>query len=265
MGPDELRRRIAGFPRWSYRFEFAGGVSTPVNDRGRINRQEQREKYFFTRLLTLTGGTLQGIRVLDLGCNAGLWSLRAIEAGADFVAGVDLHQEYIDQAQLVFEANQIEPTRYRFERRDIFARPLEGDFDLVLCLGVLGHTDRPAELFELIAATGARLVVVDTNVSRARSSLFETTQLYDSRDVVGDGLVLVPSRQAVVDLADRHGFATVALAPNWTDRLGMSDYRRERRCAFICSRGEDLSILPGERRPRLLPWWLRDPAALTGI
>ncbi len=265
MDADELRQRIAAFPRWSYRFEFEAGVSTPVHDRGMVARQQQRHAYFFTRLLTLTGGGLHGMRVLDLGCNAGLWALAAVDAGADFVHGVDLRQEYIDQAKLVFEARRIAPERYHFQCGDIFTSALGRDFDLVLCLGVLGHTDRPVELFELIAASGARLVVLDTNVSRARSSLFETTRLYDSRDVVGDGLVLVPSRQAVADLAGRHDFDTVALAPNWTDTLGMSDYRRERRCAFICSRGEDLRALPVERRPRIVPWWVRDPSALTSI
>ena len=35
---------------------------------------------------------LKGKRVLDLGCNAGFWSLNAAEAGADFVLGVDGRQ-----------------------------------------------------------------------------------------------------------------------------------------------------------------------------
>jgi hypothetical protein len=101
-------------------------------------------------------------------------------------------------------------------------------------------------------------------VSRSRASLFETSHLYSTRDAAGDGLVLVPSRQAVADLAERHGFNTVALALNATDYTGMSDYRRERRCAFICSRGPEIAGLPAEQRPNFVPWWVRDPRALTG-
>jgi ribosomal protein L11 methylase PrmA len=41
--------------------------------------------------------------VLDLGCNAGFWSLAAIDAGADLVVGIDGRQMHIDQANLVFE------------------------------------------------------------------------------------------------------------------------------------------------------------------
>jgi tRNA (mo5U34)-methyltransferase len=261
----ELRDRIATFPRWNYSFQFGEGVSTPLPDRGRINRVEQRRAYIFDRLLELTGGSLRGRRVLDIGCNAGFWSLAAIEAGADFVLGVDFNPEYIDQARLVFEAKEVAHERYQFEQGDVFEHRLADEFDVVLCLGVMDHVDKPAELFELMMRAGAQLIAIDTEVSRARSSLFEVSKLYDPRDAAGDGLVLVPSRSAVADLASRHGLDTVALALNATDDLGMDDYRRERRCAFICSAVYDLSLLPAEKRPSRLPWWVRDPRALANV
>lgn len=236
-----------------------------MHDRGLINRQRERYAYFFEPLLALCGGSLAGRRVLDLGCNAGLWSLAAREAGAEFVLGVDLKAEYIEQASLVFEAKGVAAERYRFEIADIFTRPFAEKFDIVLCLGVLDRVDRPVELFELMAATGAELLLIDSDVSRSAASLFELTRPYNADDIVGDGLVLTPSRRAVGDLAARHGFATTALASNITDYAGMSDYRRERRCAFICSRGVDTDTLPAERRGRLIPWWLRDPRALTEL
>lgn len=264
MDAEELRERVAAFPGWNYRFELAGGVTTPVADQRLVNRQHQRYRYFFKSLLDASGGSLRGRRVLDLGCNAGFWSLAAIEAGADFVLGVDLSPEHVEQAKLVFEVQQVEPARYSFRAGDLFTADFGGAFDVVLCLGVLDHIDRPVELFELLARTQAELLVIDSEVSRARASLFEVARLYSARDVTGDGLVLIPSRQAVVDLAARFGFDAVPLALNATDLTGMSDYRRERRCAFICSQ-RPLSGLRVERRPRLIPWWVRDPRALAGV
>jgi tRNA (mo5U34)-methyltransferase len=261
---EELRRRIAAYPRWNQQFEFEAGVTTPLNDGGLVNRQRERYAYFFERLLSLMGGTLRGHRVLDLGCNAGFWSLAAHDAGADFVLGVDANGEFIEQAELVFEAKGVAPESYRFQTADLFTCSLDRGFDIVLCLGIVDQVDRPAELFELMAASGAQVIVIDTNVSRSHLSLFEVTRLYNPRDGTGDGLVLLPSRQAVRDLAARHGFATVALARSTTDQAGMSDYRRERRCAFICARGLDLAALPAEQRPSVVPWWLRDPRALAG-
>jgi SAM-dependent methyltransferase len=264
MEAQSAARRIAEFPRWDYRFEFANGLSTPVADRGRINRQEQRYALFFKRLLDLLGGSLQGRRVLDLGCNSGFFSLAAIEAGAEFVLGVELDPDFVEQARLVFELKGIEQQRYRFEQGDLFARTFEREFDVVLCLGVIDHVDRPVELFELIAATGAELIVIDSELSRARASLLELSRRYHTHNLVGDGLVLIPSRQAVADLAARHGFATVALEPNVTDFAGMSDYRRQRRGAFISARTLDLGGLPAWQ-PARTPWWLRDPRALTSV
>lgn len=264
MQGEELRQRIAAFPRWNFRFEFEDGISTPVADRSMVNRNEQRDAYFFEPLLSVTGGSLRGRRVLDLGCGPGFWSLAAVEAGADFVLGVDLKREYIEQAELVFEAKGIDRARYRFQSGNLLTDELPHDFDTVLCLGVMDQLNRPVELFELMRTAGADLIVIDTQVSRARQSIFEVSRLYSTRDVADDGMVLIPSRQAVADLAKRCDFETVALSLNMTDNAGMDDYRRERRCAFICSRRLDLAGLPEERRASVIPWWLRDPLALTG-
>jgi tRNA (mo5U34)-methyltransferase len=262
MEARQLEDRIAAFPGWRYEFQFDNGVSTPTLDRSMVNRQEQRRRYFFEPLLELTGGSLRGRRVLDMGCNAGFWSLHALEAGADFVLGVDGQQRYLDQANLVFEAKGIDPARYRFEQGNIFEHDLAERFDLVLCLGLMDRVAKPFELFELMSRVGAELIVIDTAVSRARSSLFEVSSLYDERDALESPLVLIPSREAVVDLASQLGFETVALEPSITDYSGMQDYRRQRRLAFICSNSMPLNGLPEAKSAPIIPWWVRDPGSL---
>jgi SAM-dependent methyltransferase len=256
---------MAAFPSWRYEFHFDSGVTSPVSDRAIVNRQAQRERYFFQRLLGLTGGSLRGRRVLDLGCNAGFWALQAIEAGADYVLGIDARESYVEQAELVFEASAVEAARYRFEHADVFDYAFTADFDVVLCLGLLDHVSRPVELFELIAGVGPELIVIDTEVSRARSSLFELARLYDARDAIGPPMVLIPSRSALGELAAQYGFEAVALALEITDYAGMSDYRRHRRLAFICSNGASLDGLPAEPPAGIVPWWLRDPRALLSV
>jgi SAM-dependent methyltransferase len=257
MQAEELRERIASFPRWHYRFEFQGGIETPMPDRGMINRHEQRRRYFFEPLLAVTGGSLRGRRVLDLGSNAGFWSLLALQAGADFVLGIDARRVHVEQAALVFEAKGIDPARYRFEEGNVFSHELAERFDVVLCLGLLEHVAKPVELFELIAGVGAELIVIDTEISRARSSIFEVSTLYDPHSVIDHGLVLIPSRQAIFELAAEFGWAAVPLALNMTDYSGLTDYERGRRLAFICSGSTPLSGLPVEQRPPRLPWWLK--------
>src|SRR5260370_35534977 len=86
MNPDELRSRVAAFPGWHYQFNL-DGIPTPIWNEIAITRHEKRGRYFFDTLVRLCGESLKGRRVLDLGCNAGWGSLKAIEAGCDFVAG----------------------------------------------------------------------------------------------------------------------------------------------------------------------------------
>jgi SAM-dependent methyltransferase len=256
MDAQELEDRIAAFPRWHYRFEFDGGIATPTPDPSFANRHEQRRRYFFDPLVELCGGSLRGRRVLDLGCNAGFFSLLALEAGADFVLGIDGRETHIEQARLVFEAKGADASRYRFEAANVFEWEPESSFDVVLCLGLLDHVSKPFELFELISRAGAQTVVVDTEISRARSSVFEVSSLYDPQAVIDYALVLIPSRQAVLELADQFGYDSVALAQNITDYAGMADYRDQRRLAFIGSKSQALRGRVAESKPSFVPWWV---------
>jgi hypothetical protein len=153
---------------------------------------------FFDRLLSITDGTLKGMRILDLGCNAGFWSLLAIEAGADFVLGIDGRQMHVDQADLIFEARAVDRSRYRFEVGNFLHYPL-GSFDIALCLGVLYHVSSPVELFNLMAATGAELLVIDTEVSQLSGNLFVlyTESLETHANALEDETVAHPTRGAI--------------------------------------------------------------------
>jgi SAM-dependent methyltransferase len=255
MEAEELASRIAAFPAWSYRFEFDGGLSTPSVDPAMVNRHEQRRRYFFEPLLALAGGSLRGRRVLDLGCNAGFWSLAAVEAQAGFVLGVDANATYLEQAELVFAAKAIDPARYRFEQGNVLTHELSEGFDVVLCLGLLDHIAKPVALFELIAAIAPQLVVIDTEISRSRASLFEVDSLYRRENAVEHETVLIPSRLAVLELAAQFGFEAVALRHDIDDYAGMDDYLHQRRLAFVCSKDVPLDALERERRSAL-PWWV---------
>lgn len=265
MDAEELEERIAAFPRWLYRFEFDSGVVTPVAQPGQINRQEQRRRYFFDALLQIAGGSLEGRRVLDLGCNAGLWSLLSLQAGAQFVLGLDVHAPYIEQAELVFTQKGIERDRYLLQAADIFEVSFQESFDVVLCLGVMEVTDRPFELFEIFDRVHAEIVVIDTAISGLRGSCLEIARVDDPHDRVRQRSVLIPTPRAVEDLAREHGLETITLAHNMSDFAGMDDYRRRRRLAFIAARdGASLATLAARAAGSGQPWWQQagDPGRL---
>ena len=246
---DRLRERVASFPQWHYEFDLHG-VRTPIFNPAHANRHVQRRNYFFSPLVRLTGGSLAGKRVLDLGCNAGFWSLAAIEAGADFVLGVDGRQMHIDQANLVFDVKQVDPARYRFELADVFELKLsEEPFDIVLCLGLLYHVSKPFELMERIAGWNDDLLVIDTVLdTRAPGSYLRLhpQNLDDPRHAVDRAMALVPTGPAVVSLVEQFGYRSVALRPHFIDWSGAGCYREGRRRAFMCAKRTPLDDLDTE-------------------
>ena len=225
------------------------GLSEEERANQRANRAQQRYRYFFEPLVELCGGSLKGHRVLDLGCNVGSWSLRAVEAGADFVLGVDGRDNHIEKANRRFKEAGIEADRYRFEQGNILALPPDPSFDIVLCLGVLYHVAKPVELFEVMAE--AKLIVVDTEVSMLPGSAFEVGHepITERTNAIDYELILWPTRQAVIDLASQFGFQCVPLALNLSDERRMTHYASRGRVAFICAKEIDLSRLPREAPP----------------
>lgn len=241
-----IRRRIAEFPRWHYQFDI-GGEFTPIHKLSCINRHKERRNYFFDPLIQLLGGSLKGARVLDLGCNAGFWSLCAVEAGCEFVLGIDGRAMHIEQADFVFEALGIEKRRYRFEQADVFNFNFQtcAPFDLVLCFGLLYHVNRPIDLLETIASVNSNLLAIDTSISRADGPFFELIydDANDPRNAVNSGYVLWPTVKAVQSMVSRIGYNGVMLRPCFKCDEGVDDFIRGDRRAFICSKITDLQSL----------------------
>lgn len=236
----ELERRVAAFPVWHYDLDL-GGVRTPIRDETRRNRHAERRRYFFDAAVERLGGSLEGRTVLDLGCNAGFWSLAAIEAGAGHVLGIDARPMHVEQSELVFEARGVPLERYEFRCADIYEIDLtaEGPFDLVLFLGLLYHVHDPVGLFERLRRWTDGMLVVDSTLSRAEGSVFALKQepVEDPRNAARSEVVLVPTRQAMVDLAEASGFAAEVLEPGFSSWEGAEDYHDGRRRAMICIPG----------------------------
>jgi tRNA (mo5U34)-methyltransferase len=235
----DLARRIAAFPRWHYDFDLAGhSTATPGVTRAR--RHAQRLPYLLDPLAAACGGSLAGRRVLDLGCNAGFWTLHALRRGAAFVRAVDARSMHLAQAALVLEVEGIDASRHALSEADLFAADWAawGRFDIVLCLGLLYHVDRPVELFARIAATGASHVVVDTALSRLPGAAFEAREepLDDPRNAVGRSLVFWPTSDAVVALARHAGFTARVLEPAFGDWSECDDYRDGDRRGYLLTR-----------------------------
>jgi 2-polyprenyl-3-methyl-5-hydroxy-6-metoxy-1,4-benzoquinol methylase len=203
---EEIRQKIASFPRWHYEFDLKGNL-TPIHKKPKAKRHSRRKEHFLDPLVRLLGGSLEGSRVLDLASNAGYWLLASIEAGADYVLGIEGRQMHVDQANFVFEVKGVEQERYDFVVGDIFDTDFTeyGEFDVVLCLGLFYHVSKHVELLEKIAEVNTDILIIDTRVDRASGPWMKIHgQNPDSYvDAVDRTLAMTPTRQAVLDLTVR--------------------------------------------------------------
>lgn len=91
---------------------------------------------------------LRGKTVLDIGCNAGFYSLEMKRRGAKRVLGIDSSDHYLEQARFAAEVTGLDIelanlSVYEVER-------LGEKFDLVLFLGVLYHLRYPLLALDLL-------------------------------------------------------------------------------------------------------------------
>lgn len=101
---------------------------------------------------------VEGKKVLDAGCGMGRNSYWPLRWGAREVVAFDNDPRTLASAQRTLSAFP----NILVERHNLNRLPWRGEFDLVLCIGVLHHVDHPTVALEnLVRAlrTGGRLIV----------------------------------------------------------------------------------------------------------
>jgi tRNA (mo5U34)-methyltransferase len=91
---------------------------------------------------------LTGKTVLDVGCNAGFYSLEMKRRGAKRVVGIDSDPGYLAQARFAAEMSEAD---IAFHQLDVYSVAELGEkFDIVLFMGVLYHLRHPLLALDLL-------------------------------------------------------------------------------------------------------------------
>jgi SAM-dependent methyltransferase len=117
--------------------------------------------------LDVCGGSLGGVRVLDLACLEGMYALEFARRGAEVVA-IEGREANIEKARFAANALGIAVDLQLGDVREL-SRERHGEFDVVLALGILYHLDT-SDLFSLverIADVCRRALIVDTGIGSA--------------------------------------------------------------------------------------------------
>jgi SAM-dependent methyltransferase len=179
MNEDIIRRQISKF-KWYQPIEFGHGISA-VSVLGSYTSESpewgiKKWQYIIERNLP----DIQGMRVLDLGCNSGLYCVQLARMGAREVVGLDSETtwpSWKQQALFVKEALEWRcRTSYNITFIDApmtsIAKLNLGSFDLVLGLCCIYYLSS-AEINQLLShfhATGTTTIVLQGNVNRADQS-----------------------------------------------------------------------------------------------
>lgn len=141
-GDDDLARRIEALGPWFHNLRLGGHETAPGHFLGDFPRTK------FERFAHAIPDRLDGRSVLDIGCNAGFYSLEMKRRGAARVLGIDHDEHYLAQARF---AAEVEGADIEFRRCEVYDVGSLGErFDLVIFMGVLYHLRHPLLALDLI-------------------------------------------------------------------------------------------------------------------
>jgi len=128
---------------------------------------------------------LTGATVLDIGCNAGFYSLQMKQRGAEYVLGVDVDDRYLSQARFAAETLDLE---IDFQKRSVYdVDQISGQFDYVLFMGLFYHLRYPLfALDKIIKKVGKRLVFQTMIRGSQEVSLWDEDYPFWNNEVFSD-------------------------------------------------------------------------------
>lgn len=166
----EIRQIIRKYPRWyqNIRFGFLlETASSPIRSIAMdLLRVTTKNDTIISSLPDLAGK-----KVIDIGCNAGLYSLEASMRGAAHVLGVDRSSTFIQQARDVAEifrrqGKPVGPVEFR-EVNDINDHlELLDDRDVFMACAVLYHLGPLHRLKARIVASPIKMLILQGNTVR---------------------------------------------------------------------------------------------------
>jgi tRNA (mo5U34)-methyltransferase len=160
---EHIAEHIRALGEWFHNIEIGGVQTAPEHFLGDYPRVK------WSRFETAIPADLRGKTVLDIGCNAGFYSIEMKRRGADRVLGLDFDERYLAQAHFASEALGYD---IEFRKLSVYdVHELGEQFDVVLFLGVLYHLRHPLLALDLIHEHVARDLLIFQSLQRGSDAL----------------------------------------------------------------------------------------------
>ena len=166
---DALRSSIAALAPWFHNIDLNGVATAPDHFLGNYPADK------FARFASIVPADLTGKSVLDIGCNAGFYSVEMKRRGAERVVGIDSDDRYLAQARLATDALGF--TGVEFRNLSVYDVAALGEtFDLVIFMGVLYHLRHPLLALDLIREHVARDAMLFQTLQRGSDEVCEVPE-----------------------------------------------------------------------------------------
>jgi tRNA (mo5U34)-methyltransferase len=166
-----LEQEIAALGPWFHNLSLDGVQTAPQHFLGDYPQVK------YSRFRNAIPDDLSGKRVLDIGCNAGFYSLEMKRRGAARVLGIDTDERYLRQARFAAEVCELEIEFERLAVWDVAA--LRERFDIVIFMGVLYHLRHPLLALDLIYEHVADDTLLFQSMLRGSSQITPVAEDYD--------------------------------------------------------------------------------------
>ena len=168
---ESLGAQIAELGPWFHNLRLRGIETAPEHFLG----DYPQIKYAHFR--DVIPADLTGKTVLDIGCNAGFYSLELKRRGAARVLGIDTDEHYLRQARF---AARVEGIDVEFRQLPVWDVGSLGErFDLVIFMGVLYHLRHPLLALDLIHEHVAKDLLLFQSMQRGSRDVAEVAEDYD--------------------------------------------------------------------------------------
>jgi tRNA (mo5U34)-methyltransferase len=165
-----LAARVASLEPWFQNLRLAGVQTAPRHFLGDYPRVK------WERFRDAIPSDLSGKTVLDVGCNAGFYSIEMKRRGAARVVGIDTDDRYLAQARLAAEVCDAQIELHRLSVYEVAS--LRERFDVVLFMGVLYHLRHPLLALDLLAEHAVRDTLVFQSMQRGSRRVAELERDY---------------------------------------------------------------------------------------
>ncbi len=169
-----IREHARALGPWFHNMNLKGVLTAPEHFLGDYPMVKWR------RFAHAVPADLTGRSVLDIGCNAGFYTMEMKRRGAARVLGIDSDDDYLRQARF---AAEVEGADIEFRNLSVYDVGALGErFDLVLFIGVLYHLRHPLLALDLIHEHAVRDLLVFQSMQRGSEDVVRLEPDYEFWD-----------------------------------------------------------------------------------